>query len=107
MSYHGDGVDHKETLFNVGEKLYFSADVEEYDDEVSSWRPYMTNDMQVELVMLDPWVRTSLVKGQGSSYVAEFYVFFCIFRLHLKRESTSLRSTTENPGSISSRKLKE
>lgn len=29
--------------------------------------------MQVELVMLDPWVRTTLVKGQGNSYHAEFY----------------------------------
>jgi len=70
MSYHGEGVEHKETLFNVGEKLYFSAEIEEYNAESDSWKPYVANDLQVELVMLDPWVRTTLVKGQGSEYLA-------------------------------------
>ena len=27
MSYHGLDADHKETLFNVGEKLFFQAEV--------------------------------------------------------------------------------
>ena len=74
MTYHGEGVDHKETLFNVGEKLYFSAEVEELNSETGLWKPYVASDLQVELVMLDPWVRTTLVKGQGNSYHAEFYV---------------------------------
>lgn len=74
MSYHGVGVDHKETLFNVGEKLFFSAEIEEYDSFHDVWTPYVADDLQVELVMLDPWVRTTLVKGPGSSYLAEFHV---------------------------------
>lgn len=74
MTYHGEGVDHKETLFNVGEKLYFSAEVEEFNSDSGLWKPYVASDLQVELVMLDPWVRTTLVKGQGNSYHAEFYV---------------------------------
>ena len=74
MSYHGFDVDHKESLFNVGEKLFFKAEVEEFNSGSGEWEPYITDDLQVELVMLDPWVRTSLVKGPGSSYLAEFYV---------------------------------
>ncbi len=31
MTYHGEGVEHKETLFNVGEKLYFTAEIEEHE----------------------------------------------------------------------------
>lgn len=70
MSYHGLDADHKETLFNVGEKLFFSAEVEELNAKSQEWQPYVTDDLQVELVMLDPWVRTTLVKGPGSTYLA-------------------------------------
>jgi len=44
------------------------------NSETGLWKPYVASDLQVELVMLDPWVRTTLVKGQGNSYHAEFYV---------------------------------
>lgn len=74
MSYHGIDANHKETLFNVGEKLFFSAEIEEFNEKSQEWKPYVTDDLQVELVMLDPWVRTTLVKGQGSTYLAEFHV---------------------------------
>lgn len=70
MSYHGVDVEHKETLFNVGEKLFFTAEIEELDSSSGEWKPYMAEDLQVELVMLDPWVRTTLVKGPGSTYLA-------------------------------------
>ena len=76
MKYHGEGVDHKQTLFNVGQKLYFAAEIEQFDEEIGQWTPYVAEDLQVELVMLDPWVRTTLVKGQGSTYLAEFHVAF-------------------------------
>ena len=58
----------------MGEKLYFSAEIEEFDEGSGHWAPYVAEDLQVELVMLDPWVRTTLVKGPGSTYLAEFYV---------------------------------
>lgn len=74
MSYHGIDADHKQTLFNVGQKLFFSAEVEEFNSVGHEWQPYITDDLQVELVMLDPWVRTTLVKGPGSTYLAEFHV---------------------------------
>jgi oligosaccharyltransferase complex subunit beta len=82
MNYHGEGVEHKETLFNVGEKLYFTAEIEEHDSASDTWKPYIADDLQVELVMLDPWVRTTLVKGQGNNYHAEFYVHPLLFRPH-------------------------
>jgi len=101
MKYHGEGVDHKETLFNVGEKLYFTAEIEEHDSSSDTWKPYIADDLQVELVMLDPWVRTTLVKGQGNNYHAEFYVFSILFRHHSKKESTNSKSSTKNQDTTS------
>jgi hypothetical protein len=47
MSYHGLGTEHKEGLFNVGEKLFFSAEIEEYDHKSDIWTPYVADDIQV------------------------------------------------------------
>jgi hypothetical protein len=91
MTYHGLDADHKETLFNVGEKLFFNAEVEEYSSEAKDWQPFITDDLQVELVMLDPWVRTTLVKGPGSTYLAEFYVLLLLFRPLKRKVFTSSR----------------
>jgi hypothetical protein len=54
--------------------LYYTAEIEEHDSTTDTWKAYIADDLQVELVMLDPWVRTTLVKGQGNNYHAEFYV---------------------------------
>jgi oligosaccharyltransferase complex subunit beta len=73
MFYHGEGAAGKETLFNVGEKIYYQVEVEIQDGY--QWVPYSTNDLQVEFVMLDPWVRVGLQQQNSTStYSASFYV---------------------------------
>lgn len=68
MFYHGVGAKDKQTLFNVGEKIYFKVDVE---TKKNDWVPFSTTDLQVEFVMLDPWVRIPLTQiGTSSSYSA-------------------------------------
>lgn len=76
MTYFGNNAQGKETLFNVGEKLYFETEVEELDQRTQAWKPYISNDLQVELVMLDPWVRVplTLTDSKTGKYRAEFYV---------------------------------
>lgn len=74
MNYHGEGVDTKERLFNVGENIHFEAELEEYDAKREHWQPFITNDLQIELVMLDPWVRTTLTHLKDRTYVADFTV---------------------------------
>lgn len=73
LFYHGEGATTKETIFNVGEKIYFKADIEV--QEGNQWKPFSTEDMQMEFVMLDPWVRIPIKQvGNTSTYKAEFYV---------------------------------
>lgn len=54
-------------MFNVGEKLYFEAEIEELDQRSQSWKPYIASDIQVELVMLDPWVRVPLTLADAKT----------------------------------------
>ena len=65
------------------------------NSETGLWKPYVASDLQVELVMLDPWVRTTLVKGQGNSYHAEFYVNHHLLRLLSRKESTNSKLSTK------------
>lgn len=65
MYYHGQDGQDKETLFNVGEKIYFRVDVEQ--KRHNNWVPFSTSDLQVEFVMLDPWVRVPLVQIRDTS----------------------------------------
>ena len=76
MSYFGQNAKGKETLFNVGEKIFFEAEIEELDQKSQGWKPYISSDLQVELVMLDPWVRVpfTLSNSKAGKYTAEFYV---------------------------------
>ncbi len=41
--------------------MTYEIKVEEYDSTSKAWMPYLAQDLQVEFVMLDPYVRTSLV----------------------------------------------
>ena len=46
MFYHGEGGSTKETIYNVGEKIYFQAEVETLEAG-TQWRPLSTGDLQV------------------------------------------------------------
>lgn len=84
MHYRGVDTFNHETIFNVGEKIYFQVEAEQFDSESGDWQPYIADDIQVEFVMLDPWVRADLNNRNGTStYFAEFYVSFSINYLRL------------------------
>jgi len=60
----------------VGEKIYFKVDVE--SKQLNNWVPFVSDDFQVEFVMLDPWVRIPLKNiANTSSYESSFYVISC------------------------------
>lgn len=53
--------------------IHFEADIEEYDYVKNEWKPYITDDLMVEFVMLDPWIITKLHNQKGTArYHAEF-----------------------------------
>lgn len=46
--------------YRVKDTIKFSIDVEEWNGAEAVWMPYLADDMQVEFVMLNPWVRKRL-----------------------------------------------
>ena len=67
MHYRGvDSLSH-ETVFNVGEKIYYQVEAEQFNSESSEWEAYLSDDIQMEFVMLDPWVRATLSNKNGTS----------------------------------------
>lgn len=47
-------------VYRIKDDVVYSLVVEEYDADHGGWRPYVAQDMQLELVMLDPYLRTGL-----------------------------------------------
>jgi len=50
----------------------YSLVIEEYDAEQGGWLPYRADDVQLEFVMLDPYVRTFL-EHDGSGRFAKLF----------------------------------
>lgn len=36
------------------------VDIYEYDSKTNQWKPYLTDDLQVEFVMMNPYVRQQM-----------------------------------------------
>eukprot|EP00887_Chlorella_sp_A99_P006356 scaffold3.g6356.t1 len=52
--------------FESVEAVVFSVEIQELAD--GAWRPYRTDDVQVELVMLDPYVRATLAHDGAGTF---------------------------------------
>ena len=46
-------------VYRIKDEIIYSMVVEEFDTD--SWRPFVSHDMQLEFVMLDPYVRKTMV----------------------------------------------
>lgn len=51
----------------VKDELEFSMDVDVWNGAIAAWQPFVAHDMQLEFVMLNPWVRTRLGLGCDGS----------------------------------------
>jgi len=52
--------------YRVTDKVHFSVAIEEFDGASQHWVPYVANDVQLEFVMIDPYIRTHLTHdGKG------------------------------------------
>ncbi|KAJ3436085.1 dolichyl-diphosphooligosaccharide--protein glycosyltransferase 48 kda subunit [Anaeramoeba flamelloides] len=52
----------KQDSYRIKDDIEFSVIIEEYDLE-KGWKPYVANDVQIEYVMLSPYVRQNLVNN--------------------------------------------
>jgi oligosaccharyltransferase complex subunit beta len=58
----------------VQDDIVYSLVIEEYDREQGGWRPYRADDVQLEFVMLDPYLRTFMKHDGNGRYSAHFKV---------------------------------
>ncbi|KAI8331440.1 Dolichyl-diphosphooligosaccharide--protein glycosyltransferase subunit WBP1 [Choanephora cucurbitarum] len=49
--------------YRVKDEMVYYADIMEYKDD--QWIPYEANDVQLEIIMLDPYIRTTLKNHHG------------------------------------------
>lgn len=52
-------------VYRIKDEIYYSVTMEEYNGH--EWVPYVADDVQVELVMLDPYVRQTLSYNEQSN----------------------------------------
>lgn len=55
-----DPLQHQPSEYKIKDDLTYQVQVQEWEASSSSWKPYRCQDLQVEFVMLDPYVRMAL-----------------------------------------------
>jgi len=58
--------------YRIKDDIHFSILIEEYDGASKSWVPFKQNDVQLEFVMLDPYVRKALQRNSHGVYSLTF-----------------------------------
>lgn len=58
--------------YTITETVVYTIDIEELQN--GQWKPFQANDVQLEFVRIDPFVRTTLKQVKGGKYVAKFSI---------------------------------
>jgi oligosaccharyltransferase complex subunit beta len=88
-------------VYRIKDDILYSLVLEEYDEEKGGWVPYWTDDVQMELVMLDPYERVTLEcdrsSGQCSTYFTapDTYGIFKIRVMYRRPGLTVLKVHTQ------------
>jgi len=56
--HHKDGEAHRADSYRIKDNITYTIEISEYDGD--KWAPYHASDVQLELIMLDPYIRTTL-----------------------------------------------
>lgn len=59
-------------VYRTKDDLRYSIDIMQWDGETGTWVPYLADDVQLEFVMLDPYVRTTMQADRNGTYTAHF-----------------------------------
>jgi len=57
--------------YRVKDDIKFSVVIEEYDMQHEKWQPYVAKDVQLSLIMLDPYIRQTLAADSHGKYTAQ------------------------------------
>ncbi|KAL5277577.1 DDOST family protein [Megaselia abdita] len=73
VSHHKEGENKPPSFYTIIEPVVFKIKVEELSG--NTWKPFQTDDIQLEFVRIDPFVRTTLKKvGTTGVYQANFKI---------------------------------
>ncbi|KAJ2959410.1 hypothetical protein NQZ79_g5187 [Umbelopsis isabellina] len=56
--HHKDGETHVPEFYRIKDNITYTVEISEYNGD--SWAPYHASDIQLEIIMLDPHIRTTL-----------------------------------------------
>ena len=59
-------------VYRAQDDLRYSVDILQWDGAKGKWTPYIADDVQLEFVMLDPYVRTTMVPSSNGTYTGTF-----------------------------------
>jgi len=62
------------TTYRVEDEVEFSMDMEEWDGIERRWKPFIAKDVQLEFIMLDPYIRKNLSVTEKGSYSTRFRI---------------------------------
>jgi len=72
LEHHRQGESQSPSNYRIKDNIDFSIIVEEYDGDAKSWVPFKQNDVQLEFVMLDPYVRKTMRNDGKGKYSLSF-----------------------------------
>lgn len=72
LRHHLQGSDGEVGMYRVNDDVEFSIDISEY--QKGQWGPYKADDVQVEFVMLNPYIRAPLVNLGNGTFTLAFKV---------------------------------
>jgi len=61
-----------QSIYRIKDEIYYSVIFEEFRDD--KWVPYISDDIQVELVMLDPYIRVNLKHEKNGKHSVIFQI---------------------------------
>eukprot|EP01138_Halocafeteria_seosinensis_P008082 gb/GECG01008258.1/.p1 GENE.gb/GECG01008258.1/~~gb/GECG01008258.1/.p1 ORF type:complete len:479 (+),score=57.05 gb/GECG01008258.1/:1-1437(+) len=59
-------------VYRAKDDLRYSIDILQWDGSAGKWTPYIADDVQLEFVMLDPYVRTTMKPSSNGTYTGTF-----------------------------------
>lgn len=72
IKHHLEGETAPPAAYTIMENVVYSTEIERFDN--GKWVPFEANDVQLEFVRIDPFVRTTLKRVRGGTYEARFKI---------------------------------
>mmetsp|Transcript_2967 Transcript_2967/g.5627 ORF Transcript_2967/g.5627 Transcript_2967/m.5627 type:complete len:432 (+) Transcript_2967:3-1298(+) len=62
------------SVYRMRDDAVVEVVIQEYDGKTDSWKPFIADDVQLEFIMLDPYVRTTLTHNNKGLFTTSFKV---------------------------------